>query len=199
MNDRDSLIAFYKQIKQRDWEILPQNIKDAILKFVDIAVKNNMTNEEVLACVKFLPAEYAEIVLDALPEKEYKDIDDDLVKLYADDFVNSCDKAKDGKIKLFTTSAYRQTLKNKKQVRYITYYELFMILNGLRISVLDLMKDVETDNKYFLKIKELYNERKNVKYRNAEYKMLCDLREELLNRCLELQDKLLQNRAINNL
>ena len=217
--DRKYLIEGVKQMKEREFEILPDSVKESINKFVSIALENNMSTEEVIYCVRFMPADQAEQICDRLryaydgvkgsdsdfdeeqPDKvvknPYQRLDSILCKIYAEDFVRACDKSKDRTPKVLSVTAYRQLYKRNKAKRFLSYYELFMILNGMHISTIPLvLKNAEQpDDKYYKIVKALHTERWNVKYRNCEYKMLCDLHQDFVNDALEIQAEVLAKRS----
>ncbi len=218
--DLKYMIEGVKHMKEREFEILPDSVKDSINQFVNIAIKNNMTAEEVVACVRFMPANQAEQICDRLkyavdgdidyeyeenlPEtaekNPYRSIDSKLCKMYAEDFIKACDKSKDGTPKVLSITAYRQLYKRNKEKRFLSYYELFMILNGMHISTapLILQSAKQPDDKYYKIVKALHTERWNVKYRNSEYRMLCDLHQDFVNDALNIQSDILAKRNTIN-
>lgn len=210
--DLKYMIEGVKKMKEYEFSLLPKTTRDLITHFVNTSIENKLTDEEILDCIKFMPAEFAEQICDRfkyneenkvekpksnskveVKEQEYDKLTTKLCKLYADEFVKACENAKDGKLKISTPPAYKQFYKRNKTKRFLSYYELFMILNGLGLSVAPLMmsKAEQPDNKYYKIVKALHTERFDSKYRNSEYKVLCDMHENFVKDAIDIQAEII--------
>lgn len=197
-------------MKEYEFSLLPETTRNLITQFVKTAIENKFTDDEILECIKFMPAEFAEQICDRFEydeenktksiqnnskskEQKYDELTTKLCKLYADEFINICEKAKDGKFKILTPPAYKQFYKRNKEKRFLSYYELFMILNGMGLSVAPLMmsKTEQPDNKYYKIVKALHTERFDSKYRNSEYKVLRDMHENFVKDAIDIQAEII--------
>ena len=68
--DLKYMIEGVKKMKEYEFSLLPKTTRDLITHFVNTSIENKLTDEEILDCIKFMPAEFAEQICDRFKYNE---------------------------------------------------------------------------------------------------------------------------------
>ncbi len=176
----------------------PSNIKNLILLFVKNAVNNNLSCMNIVECLKNVPAEYADLITAQFSERKGELISRALKEFYTVNFIRYCDGLKYESVKPEHIDDYICKFRRKKteDFRYISLYELIIIAEGLKIPFEEIVSnDEQKGDKYQIKLTQLYNQRCNVKYRNAEYRLLNSIKQQLLQDSIKKEDEIIAKRT----
>lgn len=181
---------------QEEFNNLSKETKDKISLFIDKALTEKMTEDELIQCLKYMPSKLAELVCSKLPNELSENLLTRLNKMYTDEFIAKCQKSKTGLPKIKSISSYKQSFKNNGDLRFIDYYEILGIALGLKYPLEKLLfGNIESCNdKYQKALKIIHAKMYETTYRDQEYKFLQIWNEKFIDVALDIQQELLNRR-----
>ncbi len=181
---------------QEEFNNLSKETKGKISLFIDKALTEKMTEDELMHCLKFMPSKLAELVCIKLPKALSEDLLARLNKMYTDEFIANCHKSKTGVPKIKSISNYKQSFKNNSNIRFIDYDEILCVAMGLKYPLDKLLfGNIESCNDdYQRALKLIHAKMYETTYRDQEYKFKQIWNEKFIDVALEHQKDLLNRR-----
>ena len=181
---------------QEEFNNLSKETKGKITLFIDKALTEKMTEDELMHCLKFMPSKLAELVCIKLPKALSEDLLARLNKMYTDEFIANCQKSKTGLPKIKSISSYKQSFKNNSNIRFIDYDEILCVAMGLKYPLDKLLfGNIESCNDdYQRALKLIHAKMYETTYRDQEYKFKQIWNEKFIDVALEHQKDLLNRR-----
>lgn len=178
---------------QEEFNNLSKKTKDKITLFIDKALTEKMTEDELMHCLKYMPSKLAELVCIKLPKALSEDLLARLNKMYTDEFIANCQNSKTGVPKIKSISNYKQSFKNNSNIRFIDYDEILRIAMGLKYPLEKLLfGNIESCNDdYQRALKIIHAKMYETTYRDQEYKFKQIWNEKFIDVALDNQQELL--------
>lgn len=192
---KDFILAMEKE-KQEEYNSLSKETKNKISIFVENALTENMTEDELMQCLKYMPAKLAELVCFKLPKELSTNLLSALNKMYTDEFIADCKNSKTGAPKIKSISSYKQSFKINSNIRFIDYYEILGIALGLGYPLDKLLfGNIEScKDDYQRMLKMIHAKMFKNNYRDQEYKFMQIYNEKFIDVALDNQKELLNKR-----
>ena len=189
-------VSAMEKFKEEEYNNLPENTKKSISFFVNKALTENMTEDELLQCLKYMPSKLAELVCIKLPKELSINLLSSLKKIYTDDFIVNCQKSKTGAPKFKSISEYKQIFKSNSNTRFVDYNEILHIALGINYPLDKLIfGNVDScENDIQKMLKGIHAKMFEAKYRDQEYKFMQVYNEKFIDVALDNQKELLNKR-----